>query len=484
MHSIHQARLVIETQSALSLCSGERDLGADTAVARDASGLPYLPATSLAGVWLHLSDANLQARWFGSCEQSGRLRISHGLVLNAQGQAVQPLTSPRAIEQDPLLNFISKTFKRERVRLNANGVAEDTGKFDLTFLPRGLRFVVNLEWQAQANESEADLKQQWAQLLALWQDPFFRLGSHGRMGHGKIRLLGFDNQSFALHKNPSVGAQIEAYQKQPLPMTLPEDLSQLSNDQDSVLIDMPLKALDTWRYGQGTLSLQAEDTSVSQTNFVYSEEVITWNKDHSFNKAVPQAFLCGSSIKGMLVHRLAYHYRVQCQQWAETIDSEDFNQVTIQNQTDRATDIDFYELVGCTETHPSNKNQASLLWVEDSPVVYAPHQIIKRTYNKIDRFTGGVIGGALFTEELLEQPQFRVRVLFKKRNQQKQHSIQPDLMAAMQSTFDDLRQGRLPIGAGGGRGHSLVVFDTANAASYVYNPSLLSASDEESWSCN
>tara|TARA_B100001094_G_scaffold56327_1_gene51804 strand:+ start:3891 stop:5333 length:1443 start_codon:yes stop_codon:yes gene_type:complete len=480
MHRIHQARLVIETQSALSLCSGERDLGADTAVARDASGIPYLPATSIAGVWLHLSEAlqpSQRESWFGSCEQSGRLRISHGLLLNAQGQAVQPLTLPENLEQDPLLNLVSKTFKRERVRLNDRGTAADTGKFDVTFLPRGLRFVVHLEWTSQFDESEDDLQQQWSQLMALWQDPFFRLGSHGRMGHGKIKLLGYDSQSFSLQKNPEIGQAMQAYQAQNLPTTLTEDFSQRLNSSSSVLLDMPLQALDTWRYGQGTLSLQEEDTSSSQTSFVYSEKVITWNTDHTFNQLEHKPFLCGSSIKGMLAHRLAYHYRVQSEQWAEEIPPEHFAQV----QTGDEKNIDFYDLVGCAED--SNK-QASLLWVEDSPVKYQPEQVIKRTYNKVDRFTSGVIGGALFTEELLEQPQFRIRILLKKPAAQQNKRVKQHLISALKLTLADMKSGRLPIGAGGGRGHSLVEFDQANAESYVFNLSLLSDLDEEAMSCN
>ena len=56
MNLIQQTRLVIETQTPMAINSGLREVGFDSQLARDANGLPYIPGTSIAGVWRNLAE--------------------------------------------------------------------------------------------------------------------------------------------------------------------------------------------------------------------------------------------------------------------------------------------------------------------------------------------------------------------------------------------------------------------------------------------
>ncbi|MNT84508.1 hypothetical protein D3C72_2245260 [compost metagenome] len=71
-------------------------------------------------------------------------------------------------------------------------------------------------------------------------------------------------------------------------------------------------------------------------------------------------------------------------------------------------------------------------------------------HNRIDRFTGGVIDGALFSEEVLWQTPLNLSI----------GTLQPQRLAqldattrqALQRALEDLSQGWLPLGANGSRG--------------------------------
>ena len=71
-------RLVIETQSPMAINSGNRETAFDAQLARDNNGLPYIPATAIAGVWSHIADSleiNNYQSWFGSTELRSALTI-------------------------------------------------------------------------------------------------------------------------------------------------------------------------------------------------------------------------------------------------------------------------------------------------------------------------------------------------------------------------------------------------------------------------
>ena len=79
-----------------------------------------------------------------------------------------------------------------------------------------------------------------------------------------------------------------------------------------------------------------------------------------------------------------------------------------------------------------------------------------RHHNSIDRFTGGVRKGALYSEELLYQPSFSLKLWLTTGAK-----LSPAMHKALEDTFNDLKVGLLPMGAGSGRGTSLVMHDTA-----------------------
>ncbi|WP_332403417.1 RAMP superfamily CRISPR-associated protein [Vibrio metschnikovii] len=469
MSTIHVTKLVLETQSPMAIHSGGREEGFDNQLARDANGLPYIPASTIAGVWGHLVNQHynlaLRDKWFGSTEQSSSLVISHAVVHNQHNQPVSALTTTKSITDDPILHQLAleRPHHRERVAINDRGVACDTGKFDQILLPKGVRFSLTLKWHLHDRHDQQQLNhQEWQMLLALWNDRQFAFGSSTRNGLGKIKVIACQQKHFDLTDGVKTARQFQTFFTQA--NISGNDLPPLETQQLTLLAKLPLQALDNWRCGTGSElidSLTANDTATQPTIadkangsialMTYSEPCINWEGDTATLTA-QRPVLCGSSIKGILAHRIAYHLRRHHHEWAETKAEQAHDEW--QQIPEALT-----ELLGCAadKAHQTDgKYQAGKLYVDD--VELEDYKTIIRTHNKIDRFTGGVQQGALYSEQLLYQPKFTISLWIERSTQ-----LPTEVICALRDTFTDLETGLLPMGAGSGRGNSLVI-PQANAA--------------------
>lgn len=449
MKHIFLTRLVIETTSPMAINTGNRESGFDTQLARDANGLPFIPATSIAGVWSHLGrdtfGRELIKKWFGSTEQSASLTISNATIHDSNNKPVTPLTPKTTLMADPILNLLlqNRPLHRERVALNDRGVAKDTAKFDQLLLPKGVRFSITLRWSDKERQDNLKFTQpEWFELLSLWQDPRFAFGASTRNGLGQIKVTACENHDIDLSQGPKSGHTLQQLlSSQPIENQLPEQ----TKSNSILLAHLPLQAIDNWRCGTGTQLLQknAAESDEDNINIIsYSEPAIQWPKNDHAKISQPQAVLCGSSIKGILAHRIAYHLRKHQGVWAEDMDNA--NHDTWQTRPDALK-----ALLGIAADKPED-SLAGSLYIPDVNINY--EHTVMRQHNSIDRFTGGVRQGALYSEELLYQPSFTVSIWCRK-----DLELNSELYAALNDTLNDLQSGFLPMGAGSGRGSSLVL---------------------------
>ena len=98
-----------------------------------------------------------------------------------------------------------------------------------------------------------------------------------------------------------------------------------------------------------------------------------------------------------------------------------------------------------------------------------------RYHNAIDRFTGGVRKGALYSEELLYQPKFTVKIWLTRLPTQPSTDEEKvtwnNVINAFKDTVRDIELGLLPMGAGSGRGSSLV--EKSPHGEWICNDALL-----------
>lgn len=441
MSRIHLIRLVIETTSPMVISSGERETAFDNALARDANGLPYIPATAIAGVWRSLiakQNAKLANVWFGTQQGRSFLQITPAIIHNANNQPLYGLIQPEIIDNDTVFKRLSQNVPhhRDRVAINDRGVAKDTAKFEQITLPSGLRFSTTIKWhELQGSNTEQRLSE-LQQLLQAWADRRVAFGASTRNGLGQIKVVASDHKVFDLQQGPNAALEMQTTSR-----VVPTGLGlKLTAKHENLLADIPLEALDTWRCGSGSVLLGKAPTTGSVGIISYSEPALVWHNNQAHWQE-HKPVLCGSSIKGILAHRLAFHFRRHTQIFAEQM--ADASHDEWQKRPDELGDLFGF----IADTHDDSR--AGILYVDDSPIEYK-HTVL-RTHNAIDRFTGGVMNGALYTEELLYQPSFRVRLWLAQ-----EATLSPALKSALIDTLNDLTEGLLPLGAGSGRGNSLV----------------------------
>ncbi len=145
----HLLKVTLEAKTAHAIHTGHGDTTHDSLVVRDANGLPTLVGTSLAGVLRHQyqhqygekSAQSLFGYANGNDGQTSWLNIGWGLVHNSQNKAKEGLLTDSELA-DSLLDLLKndKPIVRQRVRLNDKGTSVDSGKFDVTLIPAGVRY--------------------------------------------------------------------------------------------------------------------------------------------------------------------------------------------------------------------------------------------------------------------------------------------------------------------------------------------------------
>jgi len=458
---LHLARITVQAITPVSIQAGQADLTYDTTLVRDANGLPALPATSIRGVLRHLYrqkfDINSSNQVFGSVSldnkenednkgtsQTSRLQVSWGIIHNAQNTPVEAHIMRSG--DDELLAFVrrSQPILRERVKLNHRGSHADEGKFDVAAAPTGSRFTFEIKyWSDKANDTT------WNHLLSAMTHPAFRLGSNTRSGLGALEVIdkGIKARCFNLKEREC----IDAWQALGRSLDSKEGLFDVTHPpadkvpveaQDQTLsITVKLTADDFIRFGGGDHTMLNNEFNQPHAQYMQSEPCIIWKGSQgSLSQRYP--LVPASSIKGALAHRLLYHSNLKNNHFADQLEPEEQYQYVQREHNDTAI-----RLLGYAKNN-DGAGAVGCLLIDD---VYLDNQTSQQYsqlwHNRINRFTGGVIGTALFSEEVLFRPSFELHITV----------LQPDLLRqedrlAFDATLTDLCNGLLPLGAGGSRG--------------------------------
>ena len=445
LHHYRLLRLTLEADSAHAIHSGRGDTTHDVLLVRDANGLPTLPGSSLAGVlrqrYRERGGEEACERLFGSDGNGGtpsRLQVSWGLIHDSQNRPLEGLVE--TVQSDPLLAQLadSKPLVRQRVRLNSLGSAAAEGKFDTTLVPAGVRYTCLLGyWSDDSAESQQD----WQALIDLLRAPQLRLGHGTRTGAGLFRAINLHEGAWDLTR--ADGA--EGYRNRPRTRTETRGLTALpvsGGSHDTLNVTLSLQAEGGWRIGGGERPLDGTlKPGEKEPDLLPMHEYrIHWQGDQA-SIGRQQHLLPASAIKGALRHRLAFHYRRLTGEFADTsVDS------------DAAACEAVRVLFGHAD---SDSARAWLIHIDDLRLDNTRTTVLM--HNRIDRFTGGVMRGALFGEQVLWDTPANLTLHLTGGNQLE--GISPSIRQALQLTLEDLARGWLPLGAAGGRG--LGVFTTS-----------------------
>lgn len=434
----HLLKVTFEAQSAHAIHTGHGDTTHDSLIVRDANGLPTLVGTSLAGVLRHQYQKyfgehkakDLFGYAQGSEGQNSWLNVTWGLVHNSKNIAKEGLLSQAEL-QDPLLNKLldQKPVVRQRVRLTDKGVTENTGKFDITLIPSGVRYTTFISYWC---DGSTESKSQWQAFVNLLKENPLRIGKGTRNGYGLFEITALYQAEWNLTEQKGR----EGYSQRTRKRASHQGLHFINLDENqkcNVRASIQLQADSNWRIGGGEQYLANMTADRIPDLLPMHEMKVTW---HNNQASFSQQFylLPASAIKGALRHRIAFHYNCLTGCFVD----DDLAYETDENPAIK-------QLFGFTQDQDS---KAGILAFHDVYLTENPvhDQIV--THNKIDRYTGGVIRGALFSEVVLWRSRIAVMVDVINPN----IFIDADIKQALTLALDDLANGWLPLGASTSRG--------------------------------
>lgn len=439
-------KVVFEAESAHAIHTGHGDTTHDTLIVRDANGLPTLSGSSLAGVLRHQyqQQFGVEATQYlfgyakGSEGQNSWLNVAWGLVHNSHNKPQEGLLTPEHIAKDALLTKLKdqKPIVRQRVRLNEYGATAGTGKFDVTLMPAGVRYTSWLSYWCDGSDESVLY---WNELQTLLKDNPLRIGQGTKDGYGLFKIVNLYQADWDLRTEDGCKQYCQRSRKRENHQGLTAvNLNSDTNNQ--VRATLSLEAESGWRVGGGEKDLQDTNNSRIPDLLPMHEPRIEWQAGvgHFITKDV--YLLPATAIKGALRHRVAYHYNCLAESFCE--DQQSYS--TDDNPAVKA-------LFGFAQ---DDESHAGLVALRDIYLIEQQSQTVM--HNKIDRYTGGVMHGALFSEVILWKSQIKVELDIL----QPKKALDPEVKKALALTLDDLSQGWLPLGASGSRGLGIFVDNT------------------------
>ncbi len=446
------ARVTIEAAAPLSIGSGDGGGVFDVAIARDANGLPIINGASLQGVLRSLmerTDMGESERLFGTMQDQtttpAKIIVSAAMVHAANDCAVGGLILDGSDLTDPLLPKLrdDDPVMRDHVRINGMGAADGSGKFDRAAVPRGTRFSFELSmWCSSAEDVAA-----FESVLVLVHHPLFRLGGATRRGYGRIKVLAVAMANFA-----TPAQQADNIRKlRATPLSCHRDLQPFEkpdeNWVDVIDILINLTPRGYWRAGgDGTAVRTGCTQGISLANghrevdaAFTRESWIDWASGkgvwHEPGSSEARDYvLAGSSIRGALAHRALFHWNKIGGHFIDA-DSPDAAE-QLEEFTRRRDGLEAF--LGIEKTDKMGTRSA--LIVDDH--VFKPVNIHLADHNSIDRFTGGVRDGVLFSEELVDSGNITVRLIIDNRA-----NLDASARQALCAAAKDLCEARLSLGA-------------------------------------
>lgn len=419
------ARIVVEATTPLAVGSGEKSILTDSLVAKDVNGLPYIPATSIAGVVRHLIGENTAKDFFGNPDKNSltgsKIIFTEAKLLGKDGKPLDGLQTEINMGDDYYSHYLNLPI-RQHANINEYGSVRDKGKFDEQIVYKGSRFCFEIEMLSDKSENE-----QFQQVLDKIQSSSFKLGSGTNCGFGELKVVSCKTKS--LNMDNAEDRDFYASKSSNLAVDWEGDESRVERQKDNSVIEytLSLHPDDFFLFGSGFGDDNADMTPVK-------EEILVW-KGHIPSFSIQQVLIPATSVKGAIAHRTAYHYNKKKAYFV----GDDHAKAGNENTAVR-------ELFGYAddkgECRKGNVALSDVYIEQGTSEKVVPHVAI-------DRFTGGAIDGALYSEKVTFGNNITVNMTLSCINEDYSECVLP----ALEESLKDICKGLLPLGGGVNRGN-------------------------------
>ncbi|MBQ7691822.1 MAG: CRISPR-associated protein [Muribaculaceae bacterium] len=468
------ARVTVEAVTPIAVGSGEKDVISDALVIRDVNGLPYLPATSLAGVLRHAVDeAGSSSTLWGFQEGDkgcgSRIAFTNANLVDSNGRVVDGLTD---VSADSLLRRYDLLPVRQHVRIGHDGTGENCYKFDNEVVYAGSRFTFEIELAYDNNqpESQAEAEGTIRDLRSTLSNDTMRLGSNVHSGLGLLRVVSWKETTLHLKEKDDLERYINkssSLADDCFWQDVENECPDVNTDSDWTRYDITLTPDDTFMFGSGFgddfKNIENEENEGADDTPV-TESRVEWTKEGKGKMTERRLLIPASSVKGALRHRVAFHYNRLNKVYADS-KSTDIGAVTGGRNkaiialfgSDNATDKDGNETIVAGNVMISDvfdnqdyveKEQASMLY-----------------HVSIDQFTGGAREGALYNEKVAYRPREEYKLTLWVKNEAFTGKVVRETIdneftgeyvrKALECALDDITKGMLPLGGNVNRGHGV-----------------------------
>lgn len=436
------ARITLEAATPILVGTGRGDLITDALAVKDINGLPYLPATSIAGVLRHSLQLNEEEDklFFGFQDKKGgqgsRIIFTDGVMVGKEGKPMDGLQD-RIDWQDPFYDAYQDLPVRQHVRIGDKGVTEDTGKFDNEVVYQGTRFVFEIELIAASTCQEV-----FEKVVKQLHDETLRLGSNTRSGYGKVRVVDCNCKTACLDLTKP--EDLNAYLTKPAALDKEwlrwEAYTTPKNNDDKeqwIQYQLKLKPVDFFMIGSGLGDNDADNTPMT-------ELIVEWDNDGKPHLSKnPLVLIPGSSVKGALAHRTAYRYNKLMKRYIGNPEAK------------TGTENEAVARIFGKKTK-DNKFTRGCMLIDD--IIQGEMKSKLFYHNKIDAFTGGTIDGALFQEKAV-QGKDRTDCQYTLNLYVNTAAFKDDTDGKVREAFElslqDLCRGMLPLGGATARGYGM-----------------------------
>lgn len=296
------SRLIIELKTPLSVGSGEKDVLTDSAVAKDANGLPYIPGTAIAGILRHAVELkkgkdNVKT-FFGYQDykdgQGSEIIFSSAQIVDENGMVVEGLQTSKS----KYLKQFDNLPVRQHVRIGEKGVAEKHGKFDEEVVYKGTRFCFEIEMLSKNGENTA----LFDDILSEISSEIIRIGGGTRKGFGEFSVVDCRSKSLNLTLVDDLNDYINKTSSlnDSFWESVADNIPNAAVNDDWITYELKLQPDNFFIFSSGFGDDDADMTPVSETYFDWSS-----GKPVMKENAI---LIPGSSVKGALSHRTAFYY--------------------------------------------------------------------------------------------------------------------------------------------------------------------------------
>ena len=442
----HLAHVVIEAKTPLIFGTGEKDIISDNMIAKDVNGLPYIPGTTIAGTLRHTVGEQKAKSFFGNRDRiegkesegkGSEIIFSEARILGPSpaGNGMEPgrITAIEGFQHIDWSDSFYRHFKelpvRQHVRISHKGAVDGSSKFDGQVIFKGTRFCFNIELVSDSQKDDL-LKT----VLDALNDDSYAIGAGSRSGFGKIEVVSCLKTTFDLESKEISDGGLDRYLD--TSSSLNCNLSGWESytpgkNQSCIRYEITLTPEDFFLFGSGKSDSEADMTPAKEDFIVWDGGIPTFMES--------QIFIPGSSLKGALAHRTAFHYNkmngIYADQYAYLDDYTGKNNRAVS------------EIFGSEGVDGTGKVRGKALFSDIFEITRHTEKIVNHV--AIDSFTGGAVDGALFSEKVTsisrENP-LKTEILMDK-------DISEESIAAFESALKDLCSGMLALGGGSNRGN-------------------------------